>query len=133
MTKLDLKTKLFLYLTKANIVSLNLEQKIDIPNVRKNEVYVFDNYEEYVKYYQKYLKNIDKNLIKKAIYTTGKQGQIIAFKGLCERIIIKQRTQEFYDALTQTKIDEIHKKGKLTPYDKVEEYEKKIYVLQENL
>lgn len=88
MSKLDIKTKLFLFITKAKIVKYDICDDIKIANVNKYEVYVFDNYKEYENYFKSYLKIIDENVIKQAIYKIGKNGQIIAFKGLCERIII---------------------------------------------
>ena len=125
MNKLDLKTKLFLYITRANNLGVpNFDtSKIEINEKQTHDVYVFDSYEDYFNYFKMYLKNIDEELIRKAIYTTGKKGQIIAFKGLCERIIIKQRVKEFYEMFDQEKIDEIHAKGKITPMEKVSEYE----------
>lgn len=125
MNKLDLKTKLFLYITRANNLGVpNFDtSKIEINEVQTHDVYVFDSYEDYFNYFKMYLKNVDEELIQKAIYTTGKKGQVVAFKGLFERIIIKQRTKEFYEIFDQEKIDEIHSKGKITPMEKVAEYE----------
>ena len=125
MNKLDLKTKLFLYITKANNLGLpNFDtSRIEINDKQTHDVYVFDSYDDYINYFKTYLKNVDEELIQKAIYTTGKKGQIIALKGLCERIIIKQRVKEFYDTYDEEKINEIHAKGKITPMEKVEEYE----------
>ena len=125
MNKLDLKTKLFLYITRANNLGVpNFDtSKIEINEEQLHDVYVFDRYEDYVNYFKMYLKNVDEELIQKAIYTTGKKGQVVALKGLCERIIIKQRTKEFYEFFDQEKIDEIHAKGKITPMEKVAEYE----------
>lgn len=129
MSKLDLKTnlktKLFLYMTKANNLGVPnfANSKIEINEGQTHDVYVFDNYEDYFNYFKVYLKYVDEELIQKAIYTTGKKGQVVAFKRLCERIIIKQRTKEFYEIFDQEKIDEIHSKGKITPMEKVAEYE----------
>lgn len=125
MNKLDLKTKLFLYITRANNLGVpNFDtSKIEINEEQPHDVYVFDSYEDYINYFKMYLKNVDEELIQKAIYTTGKKGQVVALKGLCERIIIKQRTKEFYEFFNQEKIDEIHAKGKITPMEKVAEYE----------
>ena len=83
---------------------------------------MFNNYKEYVNFYKKYLNNVDDRLIKTAILRTTKRGQIIVFKGLCDRIIIKEKAREFYDKFNHEKIDEIHSKGKITPMEKAEEY-----------
>lgn len=125
MSKLDIKTKLFLHITKANNLGTpNFDtSRIEINKEQTYDVYVFDSYEDYFNYFKIYLKNVDEELIQKAIYITGKKGQVVAFKGLCERIIIKQRVKEFYDIFNEEKIDEIHAKGKITPMEKVTEYE----------
>ena len=121
---LDLRTRLFLYLTNAHIVELKLNKNIEIPKDNGTFVYVFNSYQEYVDYFKLYLDDIDEKIINLAIYTRGKDGEVVAFKELCDRIIINQRTKEFYDKLDYNKIKEIHNKGKMTPYDKIEELEK---------
>ena len=125
MSKLDLKTKLFLYITRANNLGAPTADtsRIEINDEQTHDVYVFDSYDDYINYFKVYLKNVDEELIRIAIYTIGKKGQIIALKRLCERIIIKQRVKEFYELFDQEKIDEIHAKGKITPLEKVQEYE----------
>ena len=82
LAKLDFKTRIFLHITKANIVR----------HVTKiNDVYVFDGYDDFANYFKMHTGNyLDKDLIDKTIYTTGKNGQVIAFKGLCEEIIASQ-------------------------------------------
>ena len=121
---LDFKTRLFLYFTKAEIVELNLDKDIEIPKGNGTFVYIFNSYLEYIHYFKLYLRSVDDNLIKLAIYTRGRDGEVVAFKELCDRIIIFQRAKEFYDNIDQNKINEIHNKGKMTPYDKIEELEK---------
>lgn len=124
MSKVDLITKLYLYIAKLNNLGApNLNNpKIIINEDKTNDVYVFDNYEDYINYFKFYLKSIDEKLIQSAIYTTGAKGQIIAFKGMCEYIIVKQKTKEFYESYDQEKIDNIHANGKITPSEKVKEY-----------
>lgn len=121
MIKLDLKTKMYLKKTGANIVPIS--ENIEITRINPKDVYVFNNYDEYKEYFKRHINKVDDSLIKLAIYTTGKKGQIIASKGLCERIIIKQRTKEFYDSFDQDKIDRIHFDGLLTPMEKLQETE----------
>ena len=62
-----------------------------------------------------YLDNVDDELIDLAIYTHGSRGQIVALKGLCERIIIKVKNFNFYQSITEEQVESIHSKGKLTP------------------
>jgi hypothetical protein len=118
---LDLKTKMYLKKMGANIVPIS--ENIEITRINPKDVYVFNNYDEYNGYFSKYLKKVDDSLIELAIYTKGKKGQIVASKGLCERIVIKQRTKEFYDSYDQDKIDRIHFDGQLTPMEKLKETE----------
>lgn len=95
MKRLDLITELFLHLTRAKKLKVSdFDPSIEIKEEQCNNVYVFDSYKDYYNYFKKYLKKVDKELIALAIYTTGKKGQVVALKGLCERIIIKQRAIE---------------------------------------
>lgn len=122
MSKLDLRTKLFLYLTGLNAVEPSMS-KIEISETKMTDVYVFNSYQEYVDFLKLYLKNIDENLINNAITTTLRGKQIVVLKKLCDNIIIKQRVKEFYESYDQNRISEIHSKGKITPLEKVTEYE----------
>lgn len=127
--KLDLKTILYLFIKKAKIVThVKVEEqtkkfRMYVHCTAENEVFVFDNYEEYVNYFKMYLNHVDEETIDLAIYTRGKNGQIVAFKGLCERIIIKTKLKEFYGSFTEERIEEIHSKGKLTPLEMVQKLE----------
>ena len=126
--KLDIKTNLFLFLTNAEIVPYtickNSEQSLKFDNINIKEVYVFDNYDEFLSYFKYKTKNIDEEMIEKAIYTRGAHGQIIANKALCERVALNLRLEEFYNYYSNEKvINEIHSRGKITPLEKVQEYE----------
>lgn len=127
--KLDFKTWLYLYITHAVIVEhppvVEVENKKIMPvkESKKHEMFVFNNYEEYRNYYLMYLDSIEDEVIDLAIYTKGSKGQIVAFKGLCEHIIVKKKMNEFYSSITQEQIDEIHSKGKLTPLEAVQIWE----------
>lgn len=127
--RLDFKTWLYLFITKsikvdhAPVVEVEDKKTMYVKDSKKNEVYVFRNYDEYRKYFLMYLDNIDDNLIDLAIYTKGNKGQIIALKGLCEYIIVKKKINDFYNSITQEQIDEIHSKGKLTPLEAVQLWE----------
>lgn len=52
---------------------------------------------------------------------TTKEGSIIALKGICDYAIKKHKINK---KLTQSQVDDIHKRGKITPTEKVEEWEK---------
>ena len=123
MNKLDLKTRAFLFITNANIVKCPVSTEIKIERVKVNDCYLFNSYEEYVNFFKQYIDNINYKLIDLAIYTRGKKGQVIALKGLCEHIIMKQRINDFYDSYDKSKIAEIHSRGKITPLEQVHEYE----------
>ena len=90
---------------------------------KKNEVYIFKDYDEYKKFFLMYLDDIENDLIDLAIYTRGSKGQIVALKGLCEYIILRKKVNDFYHSITQEQIDKIHSKGKLTPLEAVQLWE----------
>ena len=119
--RLNFKTWLFLYLTNAvkidhiPVVEGKAKKAMDINDSNPNEIYIFKNYDEYRNFFLMYLNEIDNNLIDLAIYTKGSKGQIIALKSLCEYIIVKKKTNDFYNSITQEQINKIHSKGKLTP------------------
>ncbi len=128
-TKLDFKTWLYLYTTRAvriehpPVIDVEDKRTMYVKDSKKNEVYVFRNYDEYKDYFLMYLDSIEEDVIDLAIYTRGSKGQIIAFKKLCEHIIVKKKTNDFYSSITQEKIDKIHAKGKLTPLEAVQMWE----------
>lgn len=127
--KLDFKTWLYLYITHAVrvdhplVVEVEDKRTMFVKDSKKNEVFVFNNYEEYRNYYLMYLDSIEDEVIDLAIYTRGNKGQIVALKGLCEHIIVKKKMNEFYSSITQEQIDEVHSKGKLTPLEAVQMWE----------
>ena len=127
--RLDLKTWLFLLFTKAvkieHIPVVEEKNKLTmyVKDSQPNEIYIFKNYEEYRNFFLMYLNEIDNNLIDLAIYAKGSKGQIIALKGLCERIIVKQKVKDFYNSITQEQINKIHSKGKLSPLEAVQLWE----------
>jgi len=127
--RLDFKTWLYLYITKAlrvehiPVVEVSEKRRMCVKDSKENEVYIFKDYDEYKKFFLMYLDNIEDDVIDLAIYTRGSKGQIVALKGLCEHIIVKKKVNEFYNSITQEQIDEIHAKGKLTPLEVVQLWE----------
>ena len=94
LARLDLKTRLFLFATGAKIVRCDADlydtnlHDVDSRDANTRDVYVFEDYDDYMNYFRVHIGDcLDEDLIKKAIYTTGKRGQIVAFKGLCEYIV----------------------------------------------
>lgn len=120
MKTLDLKTKLYLYITG---VVVEKEKKYTIQAVNKNVVYVFNNYDEFRDYFKEYIVDVKEDLIDLAIYAKSKNGGVVAFKGLCDHIITKSKIKNNNLDLTQEQIEDIHSRGKLTPLEKVEEWE----------
>lgn len=127
--RLDFKTWLYLYITKAlrvehiPVVAVEEKRIMSVKDSKENEVYIFKDYDEYKKFFLMYLDDIEDDVIDLAIYTRGSKGQIIALKGLCEHIIVKKKVNDFYASITQEQIDEIHAKGKLTPLEVVQLWE----------
>lgn len=120
MKNLDLKTRLYLYITG---VVIEKEKKYTIREVNKNAAYIFNNYDEFKDYFREYMVDIKEDLIDLAIYTKSKNGSIVALKSLCDYIITKSKIKNINLDLTQEEIDDIHARGKLTPLEKVEEWE----------
>ena len=126
MNKLNLKTKLYLKAKKAIITSIpsTNDYVVDIKNINKNLVYVFDSYEDYVNFYKSFIKTVNEDIINDAIYTTGRNGQIVALKWLCDRIILEEQVKEFYARYNDLElVKKIHARKKITPMEKVLEYE----------
>lgn len=127
--RLDFKTWLYLYITKAlkvehtPVVKVEEKRRMYVKYSKKNEVYIFKDYAEYKAFFLMYLDSIDEAVIDLAIYAKGSKGQIIALKGLCEHIIIKRKVNDFYSSITKEQIDKIHAKGKLTPLEAVQSWE----------
>ena len=65
MNKLNLKTKLYLKAKKAIITSIpsTNDYVVDIKNINKNLVYVFDSYEDYVNFYKSFIKTVNEDIL----------------------------------------------------------------------
>ena len=120
MKTLDLKTRLYLYITG---VVVEKEKKYTIRAVNRNVVYIFNNYDEFKNYFKEYMIDVKEDLIDMAIYAKSKNGGVVALKGLCDHIITKSKIKNNNLDLTQEEIDGIHSRGKITPLEKAEEWE----------
>jgi hypothetical protein len=113
MKNIDLKTLIYLYVTGAKIVEHeevvnNLDKlDLDINNINMKEVYIFNSYEELKNYFLMYLDDISDEILNLVIYTRGLKGQIVAFKGLCETIIIRTKIEEFARRHTKDEIIDV--------------------------
>ena len=124
MNNLSINANISLLLNGYKVVPVPVKTtRIEVPYKNSNEVYVFKNQKEYEDYFRRYIKNLDKQMLETATYFIDKKGQVVAIRDLCDRIIIRERVKEFYDSYTEDKITKIHAKGKITPLEKVEEYE----------
>ena len=126
ITKLDFKTNFFLYMTKAKKVEhmpvtlVKNKKRMYVSTIRPNEVYVFENYDEYRRFFKMFFENVEDSLIDLAIYTRGKKGQVVAIKDLCKQIIIKNQMIDAYAKMDNDKLEEIHKRGKFANVDMVD-------------
>ena len=137
MEKLDFKTLIYLNFIHAKIVDHekveDVKKNFIVEEVDKNEVYVFKDYNEYVNFFKMYLDIFISNdfnskcnsneLIDLAILTHGSKGQVIALKGLVQKIILESRVKKFLKGISKEKTDEIHSRGNLTPQEKYNEWQ----------
>lgn len=78
--KLDFKTRFYLYITYAAIVEHSPAVEVDnkrtmyVKDIKNNEAFIFNNYEEYRNYYFMYLDSIEDEVIDLVIYTRGRSG-----------------------------------------------------------
>lgn len=87
----------------------------------KNIVYLFKDKIEFEEYFIKNgVNDVSKELLELCKKKTTKKGTIIASKYLCDHIIRRYKMQK---ELTQSEIDDLHSRGKITPREKVEEWE----------
>ena len=104
-------------------VVVEKEKKYTIQKVNSNVVYIFNNYDEFKDYFREYMVDVRGDLIDLAIYTKSKNGGVVALKSLCDHIITKSKIENSNLDLTEEQIEDIHSRGKLTPLEKVEEWE----------
>ena len=126
--KLDFRTKLYLSIAHLNVVDhievKKIDEKIKFDTDKiKGDVYIFDSFKEYKNYYLMFLSDVDEELIKLAIIRKTKKGQIIVFRGICEYIIVKEKMGELSKKLTNEQIELIHSNDRITPEEKVEEWD----------
>lgn len=116
--KRDIEAKLFML-----ILHLKEEKKKEysFEECEKRIAYVFNNYDEFKSYFvNNGFADISGDLLELCRMQTTRQGTIIALKALCDYTIKKYKMNK---QLTQAQIDEIHSRCKLTPKEKVEEWE----------
>lgn len=108
MKNLDFMTRLYLYITG---VVVQKEKKYTEQSINKNVAYIFDDYNEFKSYFEKYIINVREDLIDLAIYAKSKNGSIVALKGVCDHIITQTIIENSYLNLTQKQIDDTHSKS----------------------
>lgn len=116
--KVDIEAKLFMFL-------LNLreekEKKYSFVEGKNNIAYIFKSYDEFKSYFlENGVKDVSSEVLEMCRMITTKNGTIIALKKLCDHTIKQYKMRK---NLTQKEIDEIHARGKITPAEKVQEWE----------
>lgn len=87
----------------------------------KNIVYLFKDNVEFKEYFiRNGISDVSKDLLAMCKKKITKKGTIIASKYLCDYIIRRYKMKK---ELTQSEIDDIHSRGKITPREKVKEWE----------
>lgn len=132
MQKVDLLNKLLvrIRLGKYKIVqheeldSCGCRKDYNIePGINHNDLYVFSSRNELYFYTTMFLRNANKEALEEKIVFEDKQGRIYLYKKELAKYIVRRRTKEFYAQYDSKKIEDIHNRGKLTPEDKVKEWE----------
>lgn len=118
MKKIDIEAILYM-------IILNLKEEKNknySPNFsNRHAVYLFANNEELKAYFQENgIDDINNQLLDLCIFRKTKLGTIISFKEICDHTITRYKQEK---ELTQSQVDRIHKKGKITPFEKVKEWE----------
>lgn len=96
-SRLDFKTWLFLHIMNVikvehiPVVDVDEKRTMFVRDSKKNEVYIFKDYDEYRRFYLMYLDDIDNDIIDLAILTRESKGQIVDLRALCEHIIVKKK------------------------------------------
>lgn len=85
-----LSTKLTLFMFGLNVIDKKEYSKEE--DSKSSDVYVFNNDTDYYNYYLKHNLDMDKEIFELPILFRLKNGDIIALKGLCDRIINKKTT-----------------------------------------
>lgn len=117
-SNVDVEAKLFMFILRLREEK---NKKYSIDECDEHIVYLFDNYEELKSYFIKNgISDINSELLDLCIMKKTKKGTIISLKGLCDHTIKRYKLGK---ELTQSQIDEIHSRGKITPAEKVKEWE----------
>lgn len=87
----------------------------------KDIVYIFKDDNEFIEYFiENGIADISRELLELCKKKTTKKGTIIASKYLCDHIIERYKLKK---ELTQSEIDDIHSRGKITPREMLKEWE----------
>jgi len=118
MKKIDIEAIFYLHHLKLIQVE-NKEYSAD--ECDKNMVYLFENCEELKAYFEENeISDINTYLLDLCILRKTKKGTIISPKVICDYTIGRYKSGK---ELTQSQVDEIHKRGKITAFEKVKEWE----------
>ena len=126
MKKVDIEALLFMFMLNMKEEKKKEYSPSDECDVHK--AYVFENYEEFKNYFinNGIIEIYDDALLRLCIMKETKKGSIISMKKLCDHTIDKsyeKHIQKYIEELTAEKIVDIHNRGKLTIFEKVEEWE----------
>lgn len=126
MKKVDIEALMFMFMLNMKEEKKKEYSRSDECDVHK--AYVFESYEEFENYFLNngIIKIYDDVLLKLCVMKETKKGNIISMKKLCDHTIEKsyeKRIQKYTEELTEETIANIHNRGKITIFEKVEEWE----------
>jgi len=115
---IDLQLEIFKYVYKLR------EEKNKVYSLEdwdKDVIYVFNNYIEFINYFKNSgMPNVKNYVVDRCIEAKLKSGKVIARKWICDWFITMNRPKRNYSF---KEIEDIHKRGKLTPWEAVDEWE----------
>lgn len=132
MPKIDFQTKIFLWFEQLDIVQRPDQFRPAITPEAKEispyDVYLFEDREDLINFFAKYLHRVDDFVIKYFLedtifWVSKKTGCLIVSKRLCDCAIAYLHKSELQAIYDKEQADDIHSRGKLTPQEKAVEWE----------
>lgn len=118
LKNIDIEAKLFMWILHLDEVKSKNYSPIE---PKHNKAYVFRDYEDLKAYFARNgAEKIDEEILDLCIMKETNKGTIISLKGICDHTI---RSYRITKILSEEEIRKIHSDGRLTPEEKVKQWE----------